>query len=218
MSALGPAFPTTREDAAEGRINGILGTYYRAVEDVRAWTPGGSKFVCDVSEVDTWEPHTSTVFPRPDAHLIARVINNHQWDHTTAKGIFCSCGDEVQATGMELHRAQKIADALAPKPFPTDAEAISQWFIDSAVRAARLTPDREPATPDLVETVQWNGFPAPVVALLADEDGKTYGYGYGHGASMVFSFANGNVSVNTGQWVALWTDGTVTVHDTEPLG
>ncbi|MFS0885238.1 hypothetical protein [Aeromicrobium sp. 179-A 4D2 NHS] len=155
MSALGPNFPTTREDAAEGRINGILGTYYRAVEDLRAWTPGGSKFVCDISEVDSWEPFTS---PTP-------------------------------------------ATAGAPvEPEPV------------------VAPDSESVGPDLVDAVQWVGVPGPVVHLLADEDGKTYGYGYGDGASMVFSYAHGQVIVNYDQWVALWSDGTVTVHDTEPLG
>jgi len=56
----------------------------------------------------------------------------------------------------------------------------------------------------------------PVVALLAEIDGRTYGFGWGPGSSVMFGSARGDVTVNSGQWVTRYPDGTITVTDERP--
>jgi hypothetical protein len=69
-----------------------------------------------------------------------------------------------------------------------------------------------------MKTVQWapdgilNAVPGEVQSLLA-EDGKTFGYAPDDGWSFTFYHPSGDVTVQPGQWVTRYDDGTITVSD-----
>lgn len=73
-----------------------------------------------------------------------------------------------------------------------------------------------------VQAVQWapdgpmSGVPSAVTRFLASSDGTTYGYGYGPGWSTIFGSAQGDIPVESGQWVVRHPDGRISVEDADP--
>ncbi len=74
-------------------------------------------------------------------------------------------------------------------------------------------------------TLQWcptgrplEGQPGPVMLLLANADGTTYGYGYGPGRSMSFGHAGGDIDVEPRQWITRYADDHIEVTDHRPEG
>lgn len=57
--------------------------------------------------------------------------------------------------------------------------------------------------------------PSEVMRLLATKDGRTFGYGYGPGWSLIFGSEQGDISVNPGETVTRYDDGTIMVRREE---
>lgn len=56
------------------------------------------------------------------------------------------------------------------------------------------------------------GSPGEISRFLADADGKSYGYGYGPGWSMVFGSSQGDISLEPGDWLVRYSDGSYSVE------
>lgn len=134
--------------------------------------------------------------------------------HALAERLEAEAASEP-CTGLAASWCHRCGDCACPHPENELADPCCPLHAPSSRHAA-------PAP--VIDAEQWGRpgdhtmcIPSRIARLLADADGTTYGYGHGPGSSTIFGSAQGDVTIQIGQWVARHADGSITVQDERPV-